>query len=86
MAAEYIALYPNTLLGIHRDHLFAMIIEPKSARQTAERVAVQFFDSSAIEDSHAELRQRLANTWQEVFAEDVPVVEGMHRGRASPGL
>jgi len=27
-AAEYIALYPNVLLGVHRDHAFAIILDP----------------------------------------------------------
>ena len=27
-AAEYIALFPNVLLGVHRDHYFAIILTP----------------------------------------------------------
>jgi choline monooxygenase len=27
--AEYIALYPNVLLGVHRDHAFAIVLEPR---------------------------------------------------------
>ncbi|MEC9343621.1 MAG: aromatic ring-hydroxylating dioxygenase subunit alpha, partial [Pseudomonadota bacterium] len=26
--AEYLALYPNVLMGVHRDHTFAIVIEP----------------------------------------------------------
>jgi choline monooxygenase len=28
--AEYVALYPNVLLGVHRDHAYAIVLEPVS--------------------------------------------------------
>ena len=34
--SEYIALYPNVLLGVHRDHFFSIIIEPIATNQTVE--------------------------------------------------
>ncbi|MEM8538792.1 MAG: aromatic ring-hydroxylating dioxygenase subunit alpha, partial [Pseudomonadota bacterium] len=32
--AEYIAVYPNVLLGVQRDHAFAIILEPKTCDRT----------------------------------------------------
>jgi len=84
--AEYIALFPNTLLGLHRDHLFVIIVTPTAVDRCHERVEILFFSEAATGEAMAGLRGRLRQAWAEVFAEDVPVVEGMQRGRASPGF
>jgi phenylpropionate dioxygenase-like ring-hydroxylating dioxygenase large terminal subunit len=81
--AEYVALYPNVLLGIHRDHFFAIRLEPHGPDHTIEHVEIYFTGEAALGDDFADLRERLKNMWHEVFLEDVFVVEGMQRGRAS---
>ena len=81
--AEYVALYPNLLLGVHKDHTFAIRLEPRGPDHTIEHVAVWFAAAEALDPDHAELRRRLGALWREVFAEDVGVVEGMQRGRAA---
>ena len=35
-SAEYISMYPNVLLGVHRDHAFAIILIPEGPEQTTE--------------------------------------------------
>ncbi len=40
--AEYLALYPNVLLGQHRDHAFAIVLEPRGAERTLEHVAIHY--------------------------------------------
>ncbi|MEZ5932246.1 MAG: aromatic ring-hydroxylating dioxygenase subunit alpha [Alphaproteobacteria bacterium] len=84
--AEYVALYPNVLLGIHRDHAFAIRLEPIAQDRTVEHVAIYFAGEQALGDAFAEHRRTLKAMWHEVFAEDVFVVEGMQRGRASPAF
>ena len=79
--AEYVALYPNLLLGVHKDHFFALRLEPLGVDRTREHVALWFAAPAALEASHDALRQRLATLWREVFEEDIAVVEGMQRGR-----
>ncbi len=79
--AEYVALYPNLLLGVHKDHTFALRLEPLAADRTREHVAIWFADPAALQPQHAGLRQRLAALWREVFEEDIGVVEGMQQGR-----
>ena len=37
-AAEYIAVYPNVLLGVHRDHAFAIILIPDGPEKTYEHI------------------------------------------------
>ena len=81
--AEYVALYPNLLLGVHKDHTFALRLEPLAADRTGEHVAIWFADPAALDAEHEALRQRLTALWREVFEEDIGVVEGMQRGRSA---
>jgi phenylpropionate dioxygenase-like ring-hydroxylating dioxygenase large terminal subunit len=76
-AAEYVTVYPNVLLGVHRDHTFAIILQPQGPEQTLEHVHLYYAAPNTSED----LRARNAAQWKTVFAEDVFVVEGMQRGR-----
>lgn len=84
--AEYVALYPNLLLGLHRDHGFAILLEPKGVARTAEHVRLYYVDTAATDPALGDLRRRSLALWREVFAEDVAVVEGMQAGRASPAF
>ena len=79
-AAEYIAVYPNVLMGVHRDHAFAIVLEPLDQGHTCEQVHLYY----ATPDTSEDLRARNAALWKEVFTEDIFVVEGMQRGRAAP--
>lgn len=75
--AEYIAVYPNVLLGVHRDHAFAIILEPKGPEKTVEHIHLYY----SVPDSDEGLRMRNTQLWKTVFEEDLFVVEGMQRGR-----
>lgn len=85
-AAEYIALYPNVLLGVHRDHSFAIVLEPLGPDRTIEHIAIYYHDQSDIGPDRAALRAKNAAQWKTVFEEDVFVVEGMQRGRSATGF
>ena len=79
--AEYIALYPNVLFGVHRDHAFAIVLEPISVDQTAEHIEL-YYPPSTNELAHSEkLKEANSKLWKEVFEEDIFVVEGMQKGR-----
>ena len=79
---EYIAIYPNVLLGAQRDHAFAIVLEPIAKDQTAEHIHL-YYASEATDD---DLRVENAAQWKTVFEEDIGVVEGMQKGRAAPGF
>lgn len=79
--AEYIALYPNVLLGVHRDHTFAIVLEPKSKERTVEHIEIFYASPKAIGHAYTDLRIKNATQWKEVFKEDIFVVEGMQKGR-----
>jgi len=84
--AEYAALFPNALLGVHRDHIFTLVVEPLAHDRTRERLEIYYADAAAAGPEQAEERTRQAALWRTVFEEDVFVVEGMQRGRAAPGF
>ncbi len=75
--AEYISVYPNVLLGVHRDHAFAIVLEARAPEATVEHIHLYY----AEPDTDAALRAKNTAQWKEVFEEDIFVVEGMQRGR-----
>ena len=79
--AEYIAVYPNVLLGVQRDHCFAIVLEPRATDHTVEHIELYYAKSAAETPELAELRAENAALWKTVFEEDVFVVEGMQKGR-----
>ncbi|WP_299030816.1 aromatic ring-hydroxylating dioxygenase subunit alpha [uncultured Sulfitobacter sp.] len=81
-AAEYITAYPNVLLGVHRDHAFAIILVPQGPERTVEHIHLYYPD----DQTDAGLRARNTAQWKEVFEEDIFVVEGMQRGRHAAGF
>lgn len=84
--AEYVALFPNVLLGIQADHVFAMMIDPIHAEKTVERLRLYFVGDEATEETYAACRAAVLDSWRVVFNEDIGAVEGMQRGRHSPGF
>lgn len=78
--AEYIAIYPNVLLGAQRDHCFAIILQPDTQGRTTEHIHLYYAQPKTSED----MRSRNAHLWKTVFEEDIFVVEGMQKGRQSP--
>jgi len=80
--AEYLSIYPNVLLGTHRDHAFAIILEPQGLTRTVEHIHLYY----SVPDTDTALRARNTAQWKAVFEEDVFVVEGMQRGRYASGF
>jgi phenylpropionate dioxygenase-like ring-hydroxylating dioxygenase large terminal subunit len=79
-AAEYLAIYPNVLLGVHRDHAFAIVLVPEGPERTVENIHLYYTQP----DTDEGMRARNTQLWKTVFEEDIFVVEGMQRGRHAP--
>ena len=79
--SEYIALYPNVLLGVHRDHFFSIIIEPIATNKTIEHISLYYSKNPSEMPQLNTLIDENASFWKTVFQEDIGVVEGMQRGR-----
>lgn len=84
--AEYIALYPNVLLGIQVDHTFAIILQPLAHNRTLEKIEISYVGEESIGDEYAANRSAVLDSWKAVFGEDVFAVEGMQNGRKSPAF
>ncbi|MHC8510080.1 MAG: aromatic ring-hydroxylating oxygenase subunit alpha [Rhodospirillales bacterium] len=84
--AEYLALYPNVLLAAQNDHAYAFVIEAHGRQKTVERVRIFYASEDMTGPAYAAMRDANRKLWDSVFLEDVGVVEGMQRGRASPAF
>ena len=82
--AEYVALFPNVLLGVHRDHYFAIILTPDGPDKTIEQIELYYTTPHATTAEFADMRATNSEMWRTVFAEDIQVVEGMQKGRYAP--
>jgi len=78
---EYIAVFPNVLLGVQRDHVFAIVLEPVNTDRTIEHIELYYPVESAKTPSLDKLRAENARLWKVVFEEDVFAIEGMQKGR-----
>lgn len=84
--AEYLSFFPNVLLGAHKDHFYAIMLDPVALNRTVERLEIYYADPAMCGPDYAAMRQRHMEIWREVFVEDIAVVEGMQRGRSAPGF
>ena len=83
--AEYIALFPNVMLGIHKDHYYAYWLEPVSYELTIEHMEIYYVGNAAANSKKFKnLRKQNLNLWHGVQVEDVGIIEGMQEGRNSP--
>jgi phenylpropionate dioxygenase-like ring-hydroxylating dioxygenase large terminal subunit len=80
-AGEYVALFPNALLGIHRDHYFAIILTPDGPDKTIEQVEIYYTSPQVLSNEFDDMRATNSTMWRTVFAEDIQMVEGMQKGR-----
>lgn len=81
--AEYIALYPNLLLGIHSDHVFAIIVHPVKNDETLESILIYYPNDEIIGSDYGDARREIMTGWLAVFQQDIKPLEGMQRGRES---
>ncbi len=84
--AEYIALFPNAVFGMHADHAWTLVLEPLAPDRTLERSSIYYIGDAALSDDYALLREAIRDEWRSIFLEDQWVVEGMQEGRSSPAF
>ncbi len=85
-AAEYVSFYPNVLFGVHRDHVYAILLCPKGPERTLERVSIRYAQEESLGSAFDALRRENEAQWRHIFEEDIGVVEGMQRGRHAEGF
>ena len=84
--AEYLAFYPNVQIGVHKDHTFAIILEPKNVSKTLEHIEIYYASEEMRDDDWKAMRETNSAFWKSVFLEDVGVVEAMQDGRKADGF
>jgi len=83
--SEYIALFPNVMIGLHIDHFYAFWLEPISINETKEHLVMYYVgDNSANGNELKNMRKENSNFWKGVMSEDIKAIEGMQEGRNSP--
>ena len=83
--SEYIALFPNVMMGLHVDHFYVFWLEPLSINKTKEHMQMYYIgNNSANGEELKDLRKENARFWKDVMLEDISAIEGMQDGRNSP--
>jgi len=83
--AEYVALFPNVMLGIHKDHFYSYWLEPIDHKYTIEHMEIYYVgEKAANSKKFKSLRKQNHKLWKGVQSEDVSIIEGMQEGRNSP--
>ena len=83
--SEYVALFPNVMIGLHVDHFYVFWLEPLSMNKTKEHMQMYYVgDESANGNELKELRKDNSRFWKKVMIEDINAIEGMQEGRNSP--
>ena len=81
-AGEYLTFLPNVMVGVQRDHIFVILLDPIAVDRTVETAHLYY----ASPETSANLRAKNTEQWQVVFVEDIMAVEGMQRGRHGGGF
>ena len=83
--SEYIALFPNVMIGLHIDHFYVFWLEPISVNETKEHLAMYYVgEESANGKEFESMRKENSRFWKDVMSEDIKAIEGMQEGRSSP--
>ena len=83
--AEYVALFPNVMLGIHKDHYYAYWLEPVSHNYTKEHMEIYYEgEEAAKSNKYKSLREENYKQWHSIQSEDLNIIKGMQEGRNSP--
>ena len=83
--SEYVALFPNVMIGLHIDHFYTFWLEPISINETKEHLVMYYVgDNSANGKEFESMRKENIRFWKEVMSEDIKAIEGMQEGRKSP--
>ena len=83
--SEYIALFPNVMIGLHIDHFYVFWLEPLTMNKTKEHMQMYYVgNESANGVELKELRKENSRFWKDVMLEDINAIEGMQEGRNSP--
>lgn len=83
---EVFYLYPNLFFGPLPNLGFVIILNPKSAEVTHERIEFLFYGDEAMTSANESLRRSNASFLQHVNAQDIEICKSVQEGRHSPAF
>ena len=83
---EFVALFPNVMLGCLYDHFYAFILQPQAFDRTRERFEFFYVGDDAMEPRYARARQDCVDRRRPINDEDIGIVERLQVGRRSPAM
>jgi len=84
--AEYVELFPNVMIGVHYNHVYAFIIQPVNVGHTVERFEFFFVGDEAMTPELAPARRQMIDLINLVNGEDIDIVQRLHIGCKSPAM
>ncbi len=84
--AEYVELFPNVMIGVHTNHVYAFIIQPIRVDHTVERFEFFFIGDAAMTPELTQARQQMIDLIALVNGEDIDIVQRLHIGCRSPAM
>ncbi len=84
--AEYVELFPNVMIGVHANHVYAFIIQPVAVDRTVERFEFFFVGDAAMAPELQPARQQMLDLIALVNGEDIDIVQRLHIGCRSPAM
>ena len=84
--AEYVELFPNVMIGVHYNHVYAFIIPPITVDRTVERFEFFFVGDEAMKPELAQARKQMIDLIDLVNGEDIDIVQRLHIGCRSPAM
>jgi choline monooxygenase len=84
--AEYVELFPNVMIGVHYNHVYAFIIQPITVDRTVERFEFFFVGDEAMTPELAQARRQMIDLIDLVNGEDIDIVQRLHIGCRSPAM
>ena len=84
--AEFVALFPNVMLGCLYDHCYAFILQPTAPDHTQERFEFFYVGDEAMQPRFAAEREDCIERRRVINGEDIAIVERLQVGRRSPAM
>lgn len=78
--------FPNFSFEIYPDHIATFLVTPLGPDQTLETIDIYLVGDAAIEPRYEAQRKAVHDMWRELNAEDIGIIEGLQKGRSSPGF
>jgi choline monooxygenase len=78
--------FPNFSFEIYPDHIATFLSTPLAPDQTLETIDIYLIGEAATAPEYAEQRRAVQEMWRELNAEDIGIIEGLQKGRSSPGF